>query len=887
MAKKTAGMKIDISAETSQFKKDMKDVNSSLKSSASLGYELNKSLELDPTDIRKAEKALENFEDAAQSAEYKVELMNEQLKRMEEAEAPIDELKKMEKQISMATREMVRLQEAAQGAQKHIDKINSGEIEELARDAEKAAQGLKEVEQSAKGAAEETANFSDVTGELGGALDEATGGMSSLVAGVAEAVQQYGAWGAAILAATAALTKNIRATRTAEDVTLQYAASVGDTVIPTEELVDATTDFAKAVGIEVEEAVQLGIDALNMYGDEIQTAEDLVKGMTEALYLSMGGYIDSAQATAFLNTATGKFNLTTQQATNLLGDAQRMMGEYGQAAEDVIDVFIEWGDTFAMMGISADQFFDILEAGLILGANSTDEVANAFNEMYLTIVEGGDEVSQAFSDIGLDLETLQNQINNGMGSQAFVDILNALYAIEDQTLQASYAFAIFGSQGEEFISTLLADAEAMNALNSAMASNAKLTQAITTVVGDYSTTLVANADQLGLTAIEVENLTYKTQTYSWAALSATEKSILLANGFMVMAEQGKLNQYQMQSLAFMLQLTSGQATLTKENFSMLTVGMQTLYNVGLITTEQFNSFNSVLNAVTNSETLALQATNTFKEGLVGLLEQAGMTEKEIAEAAHQIEVLAGKELEANEATKIFDQALRIMTDSGSLTEEQAKSLSTSFGTLADEEATATERAIALQDMLGTLAEANLIVAEDAQKLIDKLQKLIDKFGGNTEAAKTDEQALEDLGKEMGTATDETEDFVEALKDSVDWLDQQRVAAQNARKELDKYETAAYNAGSASASIDSFATQVPEAMSLVPTKLQIPTIPNVANLTGVSQLGIQGNGSAHNTTNNKQNITFNIEVSVAAGADGKEIADDIVDQINKKLGRLML
>lgn len=131
---KVAGINIPISAETKEFKSEMKDVNADLRHSAQLGKELNTALKLDPTSIEIAEKAMNNLEKQIKQSEQKTELLNKEFERLSKLDVPEEEMQKLELQILKSKNQTQRLNNEFDKLDNTIKTMQMGDVGEELND---------------------------------------------------------------------------------------------------------------------------------------------------------------------------------------------------------------------------------------------------------------------------------------------------------------------------------------------------------------------------------------------------------------------------------------------------------------------------------------------------------------------------------------------------------------------------------------------------------------------------------------------------------------------------------------------------------------------------------------------------------------------------------
>lgn len=245
------------------------------------------------------------------------------------------------------------------------------------------------------------------------------------------------------------------------------AIGVGAVALDAANQVDtATAQIAGGLGVAKEEAAEyedtMKAIFANNFGkdfsdiaDTIVTVERAMEGLDDkglqavsegALAIRDNFDKDIVETVDAADVLMEQFGLTSQQAMDFIAK-----GLQDIPAEDLLDTIREYGNQFAASGFDADQFFSILQTGAQGGVLGTDKIADAFKEMSIRLNEGGADVQEAFSAIGLDFERISASVAAGdeTWSDYFPNILTGLKSIEDPLLQSQLQVAIFGTMAED------------------------------------------------------------------------------------------------------------------------------------------------------------------------------------------------------------------------------------------------------------------------------------------------------------------------------------------------------------------------------------------------------------------------------------------------------
>jgi hypothetical protein len=118
---------------------------------------------------------------------------------------------------------------------------------------------------------------------------------------------------------------------------------------------------------------------------------------------------------------------------------------------ELIPMVEEYSQDFVALGISGDDAFDLLIEAAGDGRVELDKTADALKEMTLRTTDLSEASREAYETIGLDAETMANQIVVGgdTAREAFDRIIDGLIDIEDPALKANTAIALMGTPLED------------------------------------------------------------------------------------------------------------------------------------------------------------------------------------------------------------------------------------------------------------------------------------------------------------------------------------------------------------------------------------------------------------------------------------------------------
>jgi len=273
-------------------------------------------------------------------------------------------------------------------------------------------------------------------GRLGGAVSTLAGG--AIVAGATAAA------GAVVAVGAAALNVSKDTRNAASDM----AASLA---IPREEAEEFAKVAKRVYSHNFADNVGDAADAVTVLAKRMKlTADDpALETLTEKALAFRDSFDeevnDSVDAAAALMENLG---LSGDEAFDFItAGMQRGLNSSG----DFLDTIREYSNQFGDAGFSADKMFSILESGSQSGVLGTDKMGDAIKEMLLRLNAGGDDVSAAFEAIGMDFNNIVGHIRSGdeAWSDYFPNIIEGLNSIEDPIARSQAQVAIFGTQAED------------------------------------------------------------------------------------------------------------------------------------------------------------------------------------------------------------------------------------------------------------------------------------------------------------------------------------------------------------------------------------------------------------------------------------------------------
>jgi len=235
--------------------------------------------------------------------------------------------------------------------------------------------------------------------------------------------------------------------------------------------------LAAQLGASPEQAKRLGKAAGNLYS---QGYTDSVADANEALKaLWQQGLVPADATQKELEKVGGRLSQVAQIMGEEVGPTSAAVGQMlktGMAAnaeeafdilvkgtqngankaEDLLDVFGEYGTQFRDLGVDGKQAMGLIQQGLNAGARDADIVADAFKELNIRVKDGS--AAEGLKSLGLNADQMAAAFTKGgpAANAALDQIMDRLRAVKDPTERSRLAVQLLGSQAEDLAGALFA-----------------------------------------------------------------------------------------------------------------------------------------------------------------------------------------------------------------------------------------------------------------------------------------------------------------------------------------------------------------------------------------------------------------------------------------------
>lgn len=368
-------------------------------------------------DLNKAEKELEQLENSE----------NKNTEAIEKQKKAVDELrKKLDDKADLIQKNINNLQKYSND----IDKTEN-DITNLGNQLGKLKNSLEDVAESTESAFSDNSSdnleqFKDLAGE----------------AGVDLGLLELSAKGAA-LALAVVITKSVIDGATSYDKAItDLQITMGITEESAKDLYAAVKDISKG-GYSIEgisEAVKLLEQRFGLSADE---SEELAQGID---LLNKYGY-EHKDVIRFMTTGVNDWGMKYEEVLDYILKGHQ---EGLNMSEDWMDTLVEYAPIFSTLGVTSEDAFLLIQEGFKATGVDTDKAADMVKEFFLKFTEGADGTKDAFSDLGLNLEELQKQVDDGSitSTDAMKKVMQAIIDIGSETEQSRILQELFGGTVE-------------------------------------------------------------------------------------------------------------------------------------------------------------------------------------------------------------------------------------------------------------------------------------------------------------------------------------------------------------------------------------------------------------------------------------------------------
>lgn len=227
---------------------------------------------------------------------------------------------------------------------------------------------------------------------------------------------------------------------------MKLKGALGLTEEEAQKLKETARDIAKD-GFDFSEANDSLIKIKQTLGDALNPEQ--VEGLSKAL-LSMNKVfdVDMNDSIRAVSIMMKNFGIGSEEATDILvAGLQNGLDISG----DFLDTFSEYSVQLNTLGYTAEDSFNLMASGMENGVFNMDKLIDMVKEGRLRLTEMNDASKEAIDSIGLNAETVQQNISAGgeTARKQMTELAQKILEIKNPTEQARVATALFGTQFED------------------------------------------------------------------------------------------------------------------------------------------------------------------------------------------------------------------------------------------------------------------------------------------------------------------------------------------------------------------------------------------------------------------------------------------------------
>ena len=226
----------------------------------------------------------------------------------------------------------------------------------------------------------------------------------------------------------------------------QLQASTGATE---EEMKDLEKVAKSVYGNNFGESVEDVANSMAVVNQQLKlTGEELQNATEKGIALRDVFGFEMEESTRAVNALMKQFGITADEAYNIIATgAQEGANQNG----DLLDVFNEYSNHYAQLGLSAEEFTQSLVKASEVGVFSMDKVGDAVKEFGIRAQDGSTTSMEAFTALGFNAEEMTKRFASGgeTARDAMFEVVNALKNMEDPVVKNTAAVGLFGTMYED------------------------------------------------------------------------------------------------------------------------------------------------------------------------------------------------------------------------------------------------------------------------------------------------------------------------------------------------------------------------------------------------------------------------------------------------------
>lgn len=462
IAKLTSSLSLDAQSfvkELSNVKKQSRNLSKDFDVAArSIEHAENK-MDAMTQALNKGEKAIEStskklemqnkqYDDLFKKVEKQVKAYNELKQQLNEAEDALSKMNKSDNVEAYTKQEKAvnDLRKALENKAELIQK-NSHKLQQYSTDIDKTVNDMKKLERSMDDI-KTSMNNMDSENPLED-LGESSNKAESSIASVVNSITNLAGVSKTAAAAIATIfTSGIVSGAISYDKAIEsLRINLGLTEKDAKSLYDQIKLIADD-GYSLEGVTQATTLLQKRFKLSNQETKDLAQSME---LLDKMGY-DMNDTVRFMTSAVNDWGMTHREALDMIIAGEQ---EGLNISNDWLDSLVEYTPILSTLGIEAKDALALISEGVNATGLSSDQASDMIKEFFLSLTDGSDTSKDAFKDLGINIDNLKKQIDDGSitSIDALKKVSKAIMKVGDDTERARLLQEIFkgtveyGSEG--------------------------------------------------------------------------------------------------------------------------------------------------------------------------------------------------------------------------------------------------------------------------------------------------------------------------------------------------------------------------------------------------------------------------------------------------------
>lgn len=462
IAKLTSSLSLDAQSfvkELSNVKKQSRNLSKDFDVATKSIENAEDKMEAMATAISKGEKAIEStskklemqnkqYDDLFKKVEKQVKAYEELKEALKEAEQALSQMNKSDNIEAYTKQEKAvnDLRKALESKGELIQK-NSHKLQQYSTDIDKTVNDMKKLENSMNDIKSSMVSMDgdNPLEELSNSSDEANSTISDVVSSLVELT--------GVSKITAAAVVSIF-TKGALSGAIEYDDAITSLRISLGLAEEDAKSFYKQIkdiagnGYSLEGATQ----AATLLQKRFKLSNKETKNLSQSMeLLDKMGY-DYNNQVRFMTSAVNGWGMTHSEALDMIiaGEQTGM-----NISQDWLDTLVEYTPILSTLGIEAKDAFMLIDEAINATGMNTDQATDMVKEFLLTLTDGSNTSKDAFKDLGINIDDLKKQIDDGSITtiDAMKKVSKAIMNVGDDTERARLLQEIFkgtveyGSEG--------------------------------------------------------------------------------------------------------------------------------------------------------------------------------------------------------------------------------------------------------------------------------------------------------------------------------------------------------------------------------------------------------------------------------------------------------